>query len=99
MYANHIWYEHESGLTLSQYIPSELTWQRDGQTMTLRLTHDAPVESHRRPESWAYDLRVQAAQPVECTIRLRLPWWLSGKAQISLNGEPISGCRTGHPAM
>lgn len=90
LYANHIWYESEDSLTLSQYIPNKLTWARDGQPMTLRLTQDAQLQSRRRPASWAYDLHVQAAQPVECTLRLRLPWWLSGKAQISLNGEPIA---------
>ena len=49
-YANHIWYEHASGLTLSQYIPSELTWQRDGQPVTLRLTHDPQLKLHHRPD-------------------------------------------------
>ena len=58
--------------------------------MTLRLTQDPQLKLHHRPESLAYDLRVQAAQPIECTLRLRLPWWLSSTAQVSLNGEPLS---------
>jgi DUF1680 family protein len=90
IYTNHIWHESDSGLTLSQYIPSELTWQRDGQAVTLRLTHDMQRKVDRRPDSLAYDLKIQAAQPVEFTLRLRLPWWVSGDAQLSINGEPVA---------
>lgn len=89
MYVNHIWHESESGLTLNQYIPSELIWHREGRSMTLRLTQDPQLKSQHRPESLAYDLHMRADHPVECTIRVRLPWWLSGVAKISLNGEPL----------
>ncbi len=90
MVANHIWFEHAGGLTLSQYIPSELTWQQDGQPVVLRLTQDAQLKSHHRPDSLAFDLKVHADQPVEFSLRLRLPWWLSDRAQITLNGEPLA---------
>jgi DUF1680 family protein len=89
IYANHIWFEQEGGLTLSQYIPSEATWQRDGINVTLRLTQDHQLQSHHRPETLAHDLFVQADQPVEFTVRLRLPWWVSGKAELTLNSEPL----------
>lgn len=91
IYANHIWFAHDGGLTLSQYIPSELTWEQDGLPVTLRLTHDAQLKSHHRPNSIAYSLRVQAAQPVTFNLRLRLPWWLSDAAQITLNGAALLG--------
>lgn len=89
MVANHIWFEHAGGLTLSQYIPSELTWQQDGQQVTLRLTEDAQRNAPHRPHSLAYQLHVQASQPVEFSIRLRLPWWVDGAAQLRLNGEVL----------
>ena len=88
-YANYIWYASEGGLTLSQYIPSELSWQRDGQVMTLRLTQDPQLLSHHRPDCLAYELHLKASKPVEFTIRLRMPWWLNGAVKISLNGEPL----------
>jgi uncharacterized protein len=89
IHANHIWFEGDGELTLSQYIPSEASWQRDNKNVTLRLTQDHQLQSHHRPENLAYDLFVQADQPVEFTLRLRLPWWLSGKADIKLNGTPL----------
>jgi len=89
IYANHIWFEQDGGLILSQYIPSEATWQQDGKNVTLRLTQDHQLRSHHRPENLAYDLTVQVDQPVNFAMRLRLPWWLSGKPEITLNGEPL----------
>src|SRR6185503_7640929 len=50
IYANHIWFEQDGGLILSQYIPTEATWQRDGKNVTLRLTQDHQLQSHHRPE-------------------------------------------------
>jgi DUF1680 family protein len=88
-YPNYIWYESETGLTLSQYIPNETDWNWGGQPVSLRLTHDPQLKVNRRPDSLAYDLRVQAQQPVEFSLRLRLPWWLNGKAEISLNGQAL----------
>jgi DUF1680 family protein len=88
-YANHIWFEGERGLVLSQYIPHEATWQQDGKNVTLHLTQDHQIQFHHRPESLAYDLLVEAEQPTEFMLSLRLPWWLSGEAEITLNGEPL----------
>ena len=88
-HANHIWFEGERGLILSQYIPSEATWQQDGKNVTLHLTQDHQIQLHHRPESLAYDLLVQADQPTEFALSLRLPWWLSGKPEITLNGAPL----------
>lgn len=67
-----------------------MTWQRDGQAVTLRLTHDMQRKVNRRPDSLAYDLKIRAAEPVEFTVRLRLPWWLSGATRLSINGEPVA---------
>ena len=88
MYADNIWFEHAGGVTMSQYIPSELAWAQDGVPVTLRLEPDAQLKSHHRPDSLAYTVRVQAAQPVEFSLRLRVPWWVSAAAQVTVNGEP-----------
>ena len=90
IYANHIWFAQDGGLILSQYIPSTANWQRDGINITLHLSQDRQLQSHHRPENLAYNILVHADQPVEFTVRLRLPWWLSQKAEIVLNGEPLS---------
>jgi DUF1680 family protein len=47
IYADHIWFEEEGGLILSQYIPGEAAWQRDGKNVTLRLTQDHQQQINR----------------------------------------------------
>lgn len=89
MYANHIWFESDEGITLSQYIPNEATWNWNEQAISLQLKQDHQLECHHRPESLAFELNIQTNQPQEFTLRLRLPWWLSGKPVISLNDQPL----------
>lgn len=94
---NHVWYEGEGGLTLAQYVPSQARWQTAGSQVALRLSEDTQEEAIRRPRSQAYRLAIQAEPPVEFTLRLRLPGWLSGPAVLTLNGaarplEVREGC-------
>ena len=86
IYANHIWYASEdaAGLTLSQYIPNETRWNG----VRLCLRNDPQASQHRRPHSTAYQLEIDARTPVEFSMRLRLPWWVSGPVELSLNGVP-----------
>jgi hypothetical protein len=85
IYANHIWYEGADSLTLSQYIPSETRWEVNGNKVTLRLSDDPQTEQHHRPNSTAYHLLVETQQPREFNLKLRLPWWVSGPAEVTLN--------------
>jgi len=89
MYVNHIWFESEKGITLSQYIPNETNWNCLGQEVSLQLEQDHQLDSHHRPDSLAFVLNIQTAIPQEFTLRLRLPWWLNGTPTISVNGELI----------
>ena len=89
IYANHIWFESEKGITLSQYIPSETTWDWNGQEIKLILNQDPQLDSHNRPDCLAYHLQIQSALPQEFTLRLRLPWWLKGQPEISINENPL----------
>ena len=86
-YPDHVAYTGDDGLTLMQWIPSEIEWQRDGSPVQLRLEADAQLKSSHRPDSQAYTLAVRCQQPQEFSLRLRLPWWLSGIAEISVNGQ------------
>jgi uncharacterized protein len=91
IYADHIWFEQTGGLTLSQYIPCELAWIHNAQSIHIRLIQDLQLQSPHRPNSLAYSLHVQSDTPQEFSLRLRLPWWLSGEARLTLNGEPLQG--------
>ncbi|HEU5102140.1 MAG TPA: beta-L-arabinofuranosidase domain-containing protein [Roseiflexaceae bacterium] len=83
-----IYYEDAEGLLVSQYIPSELTWERSGATVRVAQTADPQTGSTRRPQARVVRLSVTSAEPAEFTLKLRLPDWLAGTPTILVNGEP-----------
>ncbi|HKO24719.1 MAG TPA: hypothetical protein VJY65_08265, partial [Chloroflexota bacterium] len=44
-----------------------------------------------QPGSLAVTLTVACAQPVEFTLKIRLPWWVQGDPAIAVNGRPEPG--------
>ncbi len=92
------YYQHADGLAVCQYIPSEAVWEQQGVPVVVRqdFVHEfspyqpgQPDASSHRPNAWQVDLTVRCQQPVEFTLLLRLPWWLSGPARICVNGEDV----------
>jgi len=93
----HVYYEDDAGLAVCQYIPTELVWERDGVPVTVRQMVDteacppaaaAPDGAVHRPQREVVELSVRAEQPVAFDLKVRLPWWLSDRATILVNGEP-----------
>jgi DUF1680 family protein len=97
MVANHVYYEDEEGLVVSQYIPTELEWQRNGVPVTMKQTIDTeactsrprdPDGSVHRPNRRVIELSVRCEQSVAFALKLRVPWWVAGQATVLVNGEP-----------
>lgn len=87
IYPNHIYYQAENGLVLSQWIPSKLTWQHGESSIEVRLEEDHQLSEAHHPDNLAYDLFISCDQPCEFSIHLRLPWWISDTPEILVNGE------------
>jgi DUF1680 family protein len=87
IYPNHIFYEEGNDLVLSQYIPCQLDWKKNGKTVSLTLSEDTHPEAHRRPDSRSYELKIASSEPQEFALKFRLPWWMSGKPEVMVNGE------------
>jgi DUF1680 family protein len=90
MHTSAVYYENEAGLVVAQYIPTELSWQRDGASVQVRQTTDAQTGAVRRPNALLQRLSVRCAEPVEFTLALRRPWWLAGQPSVRVNGEPVA---------
>ena len=86
-YPNHIFFENEENLVLSQYIPCQLDWLRKGVKVSMRLSVDLQPEVNQRPNNRRYHLSIECAQPQEFILLLRMPWWLSGQPEVTVNGE------------
>lgn len=93
-----IYFEDPCGITICQYIPSELVWDRNGYNVSFRqeLDHQAGSSSKinrlntdimHRPDVLAVNVTVTCDKPTEFELKLRLPWWVKGNARIFVNGE------------
>jgi DUF1680 family protein len=84
-----IYFEDATGLVIAQYVPTAAAWQWQGADVQIIQTSDPQHSASRRPRSWAVDIKVTCARPTEFTLKLRIPWWVEGAAEISINGEAL----------
>ena len=96
VYPNHIFYEEGNDLVLSQYIPCQLDWNKNGKSVSLILSEDTHPEAHRRPSSRSYELKITCSEPQEFALKFRLPWWMSASPEVIVNGEKQA--ITGNPS-
>jgi DUF1680 family protein len=98
LYGDLAYYQDAEGLVVSQYIPTRLAWARPEGVVNVVMGFDdeinpigavLPDNVYHRPRRWVVTLAVQCDQPVQFTLKLRLPWWLAGKAVLSINGQEI----------
>jgi DUF1680 family protein len=92
----YIYYADRDGIVIAQYIPSEAAWScqqtpvRISQTM-LREADDHRIDIERdpdnRPDHWAVEIHIDADQPAEFSLRLRVPTWLRSRASVRINHQ------------
>ena len=86
-----IYFADDDGLVVSQYLPSEAIWEREGAAVRVAQRINPQLGVAHRPESVAFDLTVSSAQPAEFALKLRLPWWVQGEPIIEVNGQRETG--------
>lgn len=77
-----IYFEDEDGLYISQYIPSTLYWNKQGQEIVLEQRTDFPKED-------ATQICLSLEKPAVFSIRLRMPGWLAGNMTVLKNAVPV----------
>ena len=90
-YLQYIYFENEKGLTVSQYIPSTLSWEYQG----TKVSVEQDFEANLWTKNWDSDrfkiiMKIKAEKAASFDITLRLPWWLDKKAQVTIDGKPAS---------
>jgi DUF1680 family protein len=97
----YVYYEDEAGIVVCQYIPTILKTERNGSKLTIQQTtgllsrgsasnNSGTAGDRHRPERWKVTLKIDCETPTEFTLKLRLPWWLSGKPEVSIDGESLA---------
>ena len=98
----YIYYGDGNSLVVAQYIPSEAEWSVGGTAVRISQTMLREADDHKvnlerdpdsRPNHWAVEIAVEADQPVEFALRLRVPTWLATKASVHVNQQeqPVEG--------
>ncbi|HET6484869.1 MAG TPA: beta-L-arabinofuranosidase domain-containing protein [Spirochaetia bacterium] len=99
--ANHreaIYYQNERALVISQYLPSRVELTVDGvriavsqrfdpRTGDILKIHPVSRAVPSRESSVRVAVLVEPERPVELSLRFRLPWWLAGRASVTIDGE------------
>jgi DUF1680 family protein len=96
-----LYYSDDEGIVVSQYFDSRLNHSING--IPVRITQTLDNEggncTHvmdfnpgkvRRPESLISNISVDCEGVQEFTLKLRLPWWISGKPVVTVNGEAVA---------
>ena len=87
-YLNLIYYKDQYGLLVNLYVPSEVTWQHDGQAVTV-------TQHTEYPASDKTELEIKTCSSANFAIRLRVPLWAEA-ISLSLNGQPLNtACKPG----
>lgn len=97
-----IYYQQDDALYVAQYIPSTVKFELGGISGQLTMDEDpmtggsmmgdAEVNRRvlRRPHCNAVTIRLSMERPQEFALKLRLPDWLDGNAEIRINGEAVA---------
>jgi uncharacterized protein len=87
-YGEGIYFQHQETLWVNLYIPSELHWQAQG--MVIRQEGNIPYDKTVR-------LTVaKAPSPVKATLKLRIPAWVDGSADLVVNGKTVDLASISH---
>jgi DUF1680 family protein len=87
LYAPGAWNTAGGDLVLSQFIPSQLDWKPEGVAVRVSQSLDMQAGRAQRPNSLAVDIAVSADPPAEFALRIRIPWWVSDRPAIEINGQ------------
>jgi len=82
-YPLNLYFQTSDGLYVSQYTPSQLTFNHAGTPVALIQETRYPVEDRTT-------ITLQPAKPIAFTVYLRIPAWLSQAASITVNGQSVA---------
>jgi len=76
-------YKSDDGLILANFIPSSVTWRREGGVVVhARQNLDSEVSARSLPRRQVVNLVVSCSAQTEFPLQVRVPWWVSGEMEI-----------------
>ncbi len=98
VYPELIWYTDGESVSVSQYIPSEVSLELAAGSV--RLSQSVHMKNYNnqvlfdehgggRVSRWSLRFRVETASDRAWTLKLRIPSWCAGRPEAVLNGDPV----------
>ncbi len=84
-YCGSVFFEDDDGLVLSQYIPSELRFVKNGVSIRVSQNFSNQYRTCSRSESMNIEIDVESEFPIEFAMKLRVPWWIKGDVHLEIN--------------
>jgi hypothetical protein len=90
------YYLSEDGLAVLQYVPSSLEWEWKGTRVSVAQSIDYRSSIWHNPlqegltdrnNRWLVKLNIACDQSAEFTLKIRIPWWVTGLATMLINDE------------
>ena len=78
----------DEGPIVNLFIPSTLTWTQNGTQLSLSQESQYPFDER-------IDFTIATPKDIAFTLRLRIPAWVHGKAELTVNGQVIEAVETG----
>lgn len=81
-YVKNIYFRANNGVAVNLYAPSRVKWSEGGTAVTLMQETSYPLGE-------PVTLRVGCAAPVEFTLQVRVPGWVTATPAFHVNGKPV----------
>jgi uncharacterized protein len=79
-----VFFRGEKGLYVNLFVPASVSWEQGKAAVTVR-------QDTRFPEEAATAFAVTTDQPAVFTLHVRVPGWLAGPMEVTVNGKQVSG--------
>ncbi|QPM68145.1 beta-L-arabinofuranosidase domain-containing protein [Atribacter laminatus] len=79
-YHNIIYFYDDEGIYINLFVPSQVDWETKGTSVRV-------VQETDFPEQNKIHLKIQTANPVEFSIKFRIPGWIKEDVSIKVNGK------------
>ena len=76
------YFQDAGGIYVNLYVPSRLTWRRNGASLSLTQRTEYPHASHT-------ELELKTDRDVAFDLRLRIPAWAGSRTTLSVNGKRV----------
>lgn len=89
-YFENIYYEYDKGLVVSQYIPSKLNWEKDGEKVVVE--QDFLGNSYNKEydaSRWNMKFKIETENPTNFAMKFRVPSWVKSKPIVKINDSKV----------